>query len=38
MANLERVLDAVTTFGLEAGQALLEEWRVATIRSLGIEE
>jgi hypothetical protein len=38
LANLERLLDAATTLVLEAGQVLLEEWRVATIRSLRIEE
>ncbi len=34
----ERVRDAVTRLGLEAGQALLEQWRSETIRNLRIEE
>jgi hypothetical protein len=36
MASLERVLDAVNKLGLEAGQALLGEWRGETIRKLRI--
>jgi hypothetical protein len=36
--NPQQVLDAVRDLGLEAGQALLEEWRVQTITSLGLEE
>jgi hypothetical protein len=34
----DRVRDAVTTLGLEAGQALLEQWRSETIQHLGIQE
>ncbi len=38
IANLERVLDAVTNLGLEAGQALIEQWRTETIKNLRLEE
>jgi len=37
IANIERVLDAVNDLGLEAGQALLEEWRAQTIKNLRLE-
>jgi hypothetical protein len=37
VANLERVLEVVRSRGLEAGQALLEEWRGKTIRNLRVE-
>jgi hypothetical protein len=36
--NAQQVLDRVNELGLEAGQALLEEWRAATIRNLRLEE
>jgi hypothetical protein len=38
IAEIERVLEAVNDQGLEAGQALLEEWRAQTIKNLHLEE
>jgi hypothetical protein len=38
IANAHQVLDAVNDLGLEAGQALLEEWRGQTIQSLRLED
>lgn len=37
ISNIERVLQAVDDLGLEAGQALLEEWRAQTIKNLRLE-
>jgi len=36
--NVQKVLDTVDDLGLEAGQAVLEEWRAATIDALDLEE
>jgi hypothetical protein len=38
IANVEQILDAVNSLGLEAAQAQLEEWRAETIRNLKLEE
>jgi hypothetical protein len=38
IANVEQILHAVNSLGLEAAQAQLEEWRAETIRNLKLEE
>jgi hypothetical protein len=37
IANVQQVLNAVTDLALEAGEALLEEWRAQTIKILRLE-
>jgi hypothetical protein len=38
IAEIQRVLDAVNDLGLGAGQALLEQWRAETIKTLRLEQ
>jgi hypothetical protein len=38
IANVEQVLDAVNSLGLDVGQAALEEWRAETIKNLRLDE
>jgi len=37
IANIQQILDAVHDAGLEAAQALLEDWRIRTITALQLQ-